>query len=45
MAFEFVAGLLLLLVVLFFYLKDGRNGSAEALLSLVLKSRFRGARR
>lgn len=38
-AFEFVAGLLIMLVVLFFYLKDGRRISA-AVLSLV-PSRFR----
>ena len=39
-AFEFVAGLLILLVVLFFYLKDGRR-LPEGVLSLV-PLRFRG---
>ena len=42
-AFEFVAGLLILLVVLFFYLKDGRR-LPEGVLSLV-PSRFRGRTR
>lgn len=43
MAFEFFAGLLILLVVLFFYLKDGRRLS-EGVLSLV-PTRFRGRTR
>lgn len=43
LAFEFIAGLLILLVVLFFYLKDGRRLS-DGVLSLV-PSRFRGRTR
>lgn len=42
-AFEFVAGLLIMVVVLFFYLKDGRR-IPEGALSLV-PSRFRGRAR